>query len=410
MQSITNLAEAELALEPFWPRNIARYAYTLEHIERFMDYVGNPQDKPKSIHIAGTSGKTSTAYYTASLLQQTGKKVGLLTSPHIMGLNERIQINLEPLPEAEFCSELTIFMGLIEKSGILLTFAEILYGFAYWVFARRQVDYIVIEVGMGGLLDATNVITRQDKIAVITDIGLDHVHTLGNTLSEITQHKAGIIKLHNAVFCHAQTQEVMAVIRATCKQRQADLNVVEQDERTPKSLPLFQQRNFSLALEVASRALERDGESPLDEKQILEAAKVHIPARMEVIEVAGKKVILDNAHNQQKFHVLMQSLASEFGDQPIAAMVAFVQTDGRNLEDMLDEIQPFVSHLIATELEDKKHTSRPCEEVLQAYHGPSSEAIADCRQAVDALLKRPEPILLITGSTYLFQGVRPYLK
>src|SRR5690349_5945116 len=112
MQTIRSLAEADLVLEQFWPRNMARHAYTTEHIERFMDYLGKPQDKPRSVHIAGTSGKTSTAYYTAALLQQAGKKVGLLTSPHIESLNERVQINLTPLPEAEFCSELTAFLNL----------------------------------------------------------------------------------------------------------------------------------------------------------------------------------------------------------------------------------------------------------------------------------------------------------
>jgi dihydrofolate synthase/folylpolyglutamate synthase len=412
MRTIRSLAEADLVLEQFWPRNMARYAYTTEHVERFMEYLGNPQDKPRSVHIAGTSGKTSTAYYTAALLQQAGKKVGLLTSPHIESLNERVQVNLTPLPEVEFCSELTIFMGLMEKSGITLTYAEILYGFGYWEFVRQRVDYIVIEVGMGGLLDATNVINRADKVAVITDIGMDHVHVLGETIGEIAAQKAGIIRLHNAVFCHSQGPEVMEQIKTASIQKQADLHVVEQDDRTPKDLPLFQQRNFSLALEAAHFALKKAGDQQLSEVKILEASKIHIPARMEIFERKGKTIILDNAHNPQKLHALAESLLAKFGDrQNIAAMVAFVQTKGRNIDDMMAEIKPMAGHLIITEIPDNKHhTPRPVEEIVAAYDGDNAEVIKDSSMALEALFARPEPILLVTGSMYLMEYIRPTVR
>lgn len=412
MQTIKSLAEVDLVLEQFWPRNMARYAYTTEHIERFMDYLGKPQDKPRSVHIAGTSGKTSTAYYTAALLQQAGKKVGLLTSPHIESLNERVQVNLTPLPEAEFCSELTTFLNLMEKSGVTLTYAEILYGFGYWEFVRQRVDYIVIEVGMGGLWDATNIINRPDKVAVITDIGMDHVHILGETIGEIAAQKAGIIKLHNTVFCHPQGSEVMAQINAASKQKQADLHVVEQDNRTPKDLPLFQQRNFSLALEVASFALERAEGQSLADPQIKEASQIHIPARMEIIERHGKIIVLDNAHNPQKLQALSESLSAKFGkDQDVAAMVAFVQTKGRNVHDMLEAIRPAIKHLIITQIPDNRHhESRPADEIMAAYDSDNAEIIKDCKKALEVLLARPEPVVLITGSMYLMEYIRPVVR
>jgi dihydrofolate synthase/folylpolyglutamate synthase len=391
---------------------MARHAYTTEHIERFMDYLGKPQDKPRSVHIAGTSGKTSTAYYTAALLQQTGKKVGLLTSPHIESLNERVQIDLTPLPEAEFCSELTIFLNLMEKSGIALTYAEILYGFGYWEFVRQRVDYIVIEVGMGGLWDATNVINRPDKVAVITDIGMDHVHILGETIGEIAAQKAGIIRLHNAVFCHSQGAEVMEQIQKASKQKQADLHVVEQDERTPKDLPLFQQRNFSLALEAAGFALRRADDQLLTDAQIKAASRIHIPARMEIIERHGKIIVLDNAHNPQKLQALSESLSAKFGkEQSVAAMMAFVQTKGRNIHDMLEAIRPAIKHLIITQIPDNRHHEpRPAEEVMDAYDGDNAEVIKDCSKALQALLARPEPVVLITGSMYLMEYIRPMVR
>lgn len=412
MQSIRTLAEADLVLEQFWPRNMARFAYTTEHVERAMEFLGNPQDKPRSLHIAGTSGKTSTAYYAAALLQQAGKKVGLLTSPHIEALNERVQVNLTPLPEAEFCSELSIFMNLIEKSGVTLTYAEILYGFGYWEFVRQRVDYIVIEVGMGGLLDATNVINRPDKVAVITDIGMDHVHVLGETIGEIAAQKAGIIRLHNAVFCHPQGREAMEQIEKASVQKQADLHIVEQDDRTPKDLPLFQQRNFSLALEAASFALRKADDQPFTEAQIEAASRTHIPARMEIFDWNGKIIVLDNAHNPQKLHALAESLSAKYGErQNVAAMIAFVQTKGRNIGDMMNEIKSMAGHVIVTEIPDNKHhTPRPAEEVMAAYEGNDAEMIKDSNQALKALLARPEPVLLVTGSMYLMEYIRPLIR
>lgn len=378
-----------------------------------MDSLGNPQNLPKSIHIAGTSGKTSTAYYVAALLMQAGKKVGLMTSPHITTINERVQINLEPLPGQEFCAELTIFMNLIEKSGITLTYAEVLYGFAYWEFARQRVDYIVVEVGMGGLLDATNIITRPDKVCVITDIGLDHTHVLGTTLAEITAHKAGIIRLHNPVFCHRQQAEVMEVVTKRSRKMQADLHVVDQDGRTPQHLPIFQQRNFSLALEAVGFALAREN-TTLSQQQIARAAGTHIPGRMETFTIGSKTIVIDTAHNAQKLHGLCTSIQEQYPGRKIAALVAFIETAGRDAKDMMAELKPVVQHMIITELPPgfKLRKSRDPMELATLAHTlrvPSYQVITDQRAAYQSLLERPEDVLLITGSTYLLEEVRPWL-
>lgn len=377
-----------------------------------MEYVGDPQNKPRSIHIAGTSGKTSTAYYAAALLQQAGKKVGLLTSPHIESINERVQINLQPMPEAAFCSELTIFMNVVEKSAVKLTYAEILYAFGYWEFARERVDYIVIEVGMGGLLDATNVIDRPDKIAVITDIGLDHTNVLGDTIEQIAEHKAGIIRLKNTVFCHPQSRPIMAEIEKSSRQRQADLHVVSQDDRTPTNLPLFQQRNFSLALEAVLFALDRNDHTALSPEQIQLASQVHIPARMEVFNVTGKTVILDNAHNPQKLHALGESLAAQYPGQSMAFLVAFAEGRGRKIEDMVNELVPVSSHMVVTDLPPgtKQRKGLGIEDVLAAYQGESKQGVPDFKAGYQVLLSRPESILVVTGSTYLLEDIRPLVR
>src|SRR5690349_16238782 len=158
MYHFSNLAEAEKALEAFLPSRLPRPAYTLDHILQFMDFIGNPQELPQVIHVAGTSGKTSTAYYAAALLKGAHKRAGILVLPHVMSITERVQIDLKPLDDAVFCSELAVFLSLIDKSGLKLSYAEILYAFAYWEFARQKVEYVVVETGLGGLLDATNVV------------------------------------------------------------------------------------------------------------------------------------------------------------------------------------------------------------------------------------------------------------
>jgi dihydrofolate synthase / folylpolyglutamate synthase len=413
MRPFANFREAETALEPFFPSRLRqRQIYTTDHIRQFMDFVGNPQNIPKSIHIAGTSGKTSTAYYVAALLKQAGKKVGLMVSPHIETINERVQINLVPLPEKEFCQELAGFMQLVKKSGITLSYAEIMYGFAYWEFVRHGAEYIVVETGLGGLLDATNVISRPDKICVITDIGRDHVNTLGESLPEITQHKAGIIQLHNAVFCHRQQAIVMDVIQSACQQKEADLHIVSMEDAYT-SLPHFQRRNFSLALRAVSFALERDGQPALTDIHAAAAAKTHIPARMEIFKVGGKTIILDGAHNPQKLKGLRRAMEESFAGEPVAVLAAFMQGGGRDIQEIIAELAPIANHLIVTTLPERHGTARSGrdpEDVIGVSEQAgifSTEAVANRQAALHTLLGRPEPVLLVTGSFYLMDELRP---
>jgi dihydrofolate synthase/folylpolyglutamate synthase len=417
MQQFRNLKEVEEALQPFQPSKITRFAYTTEHIQRFLEYVGNPQDVPKAIHIAGTSGKTSTAYYAAALLKQAGKRVGLMVSPHAEHLNERVQIDLVPLPEKDFCAEMAIFLETVRKSGIVLTHAELLYAFAYWEFARQNVEYIVIEVGMGGLLDATNVMTRPDKICVITDIGLDHTNVLGGTIKEIAGHKAGIIGLHNVVFFHQQPKEIVDVIRSESKQRQADMHIITRAEKTPpevRFLPLFQQRNFSLAFKAVDFALERDGARRLTSGMMRAAAETYIPSRMERHVIGEKTLILDGAHNAQKLQALAVSLRALFPDSPLSILVGFTGGRGRNTSELataLATLKP--ERVIVTSLQAQEGLPPRVEpaEVVKAFSaaGMQTDLIADQRQACDALVASESHVLLVTGSLYLTGQLKPLL-
>jgi dihydrofolate synthase/folylpolyglutamate synthase len=342
-----------------------------------------------------------------------GKRVGLLTSPHIEHLSERVQIAGEPLSEQEFCAELSLFLQVVERSEVSLTYAEVLYAFAFWEFARKQVEYIVVEVGMGGLNDATNVMTRSDKVNIITDIGLDHVHKLGGTLDKIAEQKAGIIGLHNAVFCYAQAPEVVAQIKRAAQKKQADLYFIEPEpEQGLHFLPLFQQRNATLALRAVQYVLARDDVPALTPHQIQLGAMIRIPGRMEVIQRGDQTIIIDGAHNAQKLEALVASVREKFPDKPVAALVAFVASEGRTANDLAAAIKPLPDYLIGTTFPARQNGWRPsrsADELREAFAAvdvPSWEVIPVLPIAVSTLLKRKEPVLLITGSLYMLEAVK----
>ncbi|HEY8998703.1 MAG TPA: Mur ligase family protein [Candidatus Saccharimonadales bacterium] len=416
---ITNFVDVRRALEPYIARTRVPGAYTLDRQTDLMTFLGNPQDKVHVVHVAGTSGKTSTAYYAAALLTQAGYKTGLTVSPHVDEINERVQINLTPLNEKEFCEDLQTFIGLVEKSGIEPTYFELLVAFAFWEFERRGVEYAVVEVGLGGLVDSTNVVTRKDKVCIITDLGLDHMHILGDTLGEIAAQKAGIIQLRNAVFCYEQSDEAMAPIRTRAKQMQAELRTLTSQtlSRAFDFLPLFQRRNFELSKTAVAFVLERDGKPPLTDAQLLAAAHTKVPARMETLEYKGKTIILDGAHNAQKLHALVASIMQRYPGKKAAALLAFASHGAYRLETAAAELKPIVSHVVATsfhgpQTQDMRDQSVPPELVREACEHAGItvvDVMPKVADAWEALLARPEPILLVAGSFYLMSYVRPLI-
>lgn len=190
-------------------QNIGGQAYKsgLERIQLLCKAIGNPEKQFKSIHIAGTNGKGSTSHFLASILQEAGYKVGLTTSPHLKSFTERIKINGKEIEQALLADFVSKYQDLIEQTQA--SFFETMIALAFWYFAKNEVDIAVVETGMGGRLDATNIILPE--VSVITTIGYDHQQWLGDTLAQIASEKAGIIKPHTPVVVsekQAETQEV----------------------------------------------------------------------------------------------------------------------------------------------------------------------------------------------------------
>jgi dihydrofolate synthase / folylpolyglutamate synthase len=402
---INNFAEANEYLAQFY--GSAPTVYKLDTMRVLMEVLGNPQEKFKAIHVAGTSGKTSTAYYAAALLTAAGYKTGLTVSPHVDEINERAQINMLPTPEGVFCDAFSKFALIIDKSDINPSWFEAMVAFAYWYFAREQVDYAVVEVGLGGLLDGTNVITRPDKVCVITDIGLDHTHILGNTLPEIAAQKAGIIHPGNRVVVNQQTKEVMDVIASYTEKQRADLKIVPDSDELAGELPLFQQRNYKLALMAVELMLKK----PLDEKPKLKAQQTYIPGRMEIVHYKGKTIILDGAHNAQKLSALRDALHVKYPNTPMSCLIAFAEGDTRRLEDALVVLQSIVDYCVATSFvtaKDYIKRSVDPEAISQQANFPLTVE-PDSKKAFAMLMSRSEPLILVTGSFYLLNHIRPLM-
>lgn len=417
MRHITNFTDAKKALTGYVGTG---GIYTLDTMKALMTYLGDPQNALKIIHIAGTSGKTSTSYYVAALLKAAGNTVGLTTSPHIDEVNERVQINLTPLPEGEYIALLSEFLDLIDTSGLQPSYFELLVAFAYWVFKKKKVDYAVIEVGLGGLLDATNVIDRRDKVCVITDIGLDHVAVLGTTLAEIAAQKAGIITPQNTVFVQAQPDVVMDVFQESVGQNAAVLNVIGgsfPDEMSPRyaALPLFQKRNFTLAYAASSFVLQRDNAAPLGPEHLTEALSVYIPARMEIVEYKGKTLVMDGSHNDQKIGALVRAMAAHFNDAETVMLVSFGTLKEPSVRDSLRLLRDLGSTIVITRYTEGQDEARAALDPLiiatLAEDVGFTTVIAeeDPIKALTKFLEIHAPVHLITGSFYLLNNYRQLL-
>lgn len=408
--------EARKVLEKFVPpARKFREAYTLDNMRALMAALGNPQESYRVIHVAGTSGKTSTSYYIASLLSAAGQRTGLTVSPHVSEINERTQINMVPLAEEEYCRELSTFLEIINKLSTKPTYFEVLVAFAYWEFAKQNVDYAVIEVGLGGLLDGTNVITRSDKVCVITDIGLDHMNILGSTIPEIATQKAGIVHAANHVFMYSDVGEAFEVVKNVCESAEAELHhIANIHSRLSEHMPLFQERNWWLAKNVYDYICERDGLKQLTSTELLRTQQQHIPARMELVQIKGdKRILLDGAHNFQKMEALVDSLIDEYPKQKMPVLIAFVSGKSLDIKETLSLVLQVANHIIISGFhsqQDLKKTGISPEKIAKMCNdiGFDSVEVAESpEEAYRMLQMRPENISLVCGSFYLLNHVRP---
>jgi dihydrofolate synthase/folylpolyglutamate synthase len=415
--TIRTIAEAEVALQRYVPLvgELSGKDMVLVRIAPLMKLLSNPEARLQVIHIAGTSGKTSTAYYMAAMLVATDVTVGLTVSPHVDSITERVQINGAPLDDALFCSELALFLELVERAEQPPTYFELMYAFALWEFERRGVDYAVVETGMGGLYDATNVTARPDKVCIITDIGFDHMHILGNSLPEIAAQKIGIVHQDNQVFCYQQVDEVMEVFRAWCSQHAAILNVLSNDNGGGKSdnvvkIADYQLRNWRLAQQVYDFLVVRDGLKTLTSQALQKTQELQIPARMDVRRIAAKTIVMDGAHNAQKMTAFVQSYNKLYPNTKPAILIALKR--GKEYKAVVPLLAQLTNQVIITSFatsQDLPVVSMDPIVLAEAFKEAGVAqvlAVPDHSEAFRQLLALPGKDVIITGSFYLLSQIR----
>lgn len=418
---ISTIKKAEEVLARYVPTVSRLQAnYNLERIKKVMSMLGDPQEKLQVFHVAGTSGKTSTCYYLSSMVLAAGKKVGLTVSPHVDKVSERVQINGQPLDDEKFCSYLAEFIDIIEKFDIDLSYFELIMAFAYWVFAEKEhVDVAVIETGCGGLLDGTNVINNPKKVCIITDIGLDHVHLLGNTISAISSQKAGIIHAENKVYMYSQSHEVDEVFIKKAKDVDAKLTFCDQKNLASEysmhdtDLPLFQRRNWLLAAKVFTNSAEDFGLEQLTSDQLERSLGTYVPARMDYSVLNNVQVIMDGAHNEQKMTAFVDSFIAKYPGQKVPVVLALKHDKDHSA--VLNVLKPIVSKLIVTKFENQQDlptfaesTSALAEKAVSAGY---SEVVSfeNPMDALNHAVSLDKDTVVVTGSFYLISQLRSKL-
>ena len=400
MRDATYFLDELIAHPPEKHDRLAYVAHTLETL-------GSPQNQIPAIHIAGTSGKGSTAYYATSLLNRAGYTTGTLVSPHIASVAERSLINGQPLPEQEYLHYFQAFANLCVAHNLHLSYFEFLTIFSFWLFKKISVDYIIIEVGIGGRLDTTNVIFRSPTVRVITDIGLDHTELLGNTLAEIAQEKAGIIHQNDLVVMNRQTPDVEVVVQQQTDAQHAQLSIASPvNSEFLKILPDFQQRNWTLAYRAVEKRLALD-KKPSPPKEVLEkSVYITIPGRLEKRNVDGVNIIFDVAHNPQKIRALIDSLRKLYPDKKPIFVVAFGQNKQSSIAESLAIIDNLAQLTYATTFSanyGKNHRNMP-PEIIRHVMKSAVEIECNTDKALAKAIKKARQLdtyVVVTGSFYL---------
>jgi dihydrofolate synthase/folylpolyglutamate synthase len=402
-----------LSLELFGMR------FGLDRMHRLMTVLGLPQRRFASIHVVGTNGKSSTVRFCAAILERHGLRTGSYTSPHLGSFRERIEVGEEPVPEADFAATVARVAQAAElvnrtaEPDDQVTQFEALTASAYYELARRGVEVAVIEAGLGGRFDATNVI--PSKVQVITSVGLEHTRWLGPTLKDIAEEKLAVVRDHGTLVTGQLDEESRAVAERIAGDRSATLVAVgpaagDAPARGARfapadlGLPLrapgrFQRGNFAIAAAAAEAFLGR----PLDPAALRAAAReTTIPGRVEIVAYEPLTVY-DGAHNPAGAHALAESLGDVLGDRRPRVAVIGVLED-KDAAAMLAELLPHFDHALYTRSQNPRSLSPgTLVSLAEKLGGPRAETVADPHAAVRrarALAGRGGAVVA-AGSIYL---------
>ncbi len=414
------------------------HKFDLAHMRVLLAALGHPENRFPSVLVAGTNGKGSTAATLASILQASGLKMGLYTSPHLVRINERIRLNGEPIGDDDFA----LLHDVVDRTAERLvgegdlpwhpSFFETLTAMAFEYFARNRPDMVVLEVGMGGRLDATNVV--EPRLSIITDIALDHQKYLGETIAEIAREKAGIIQPGGIVVTLPQLPEAndvigSAILNAGARAVNAvpyvppvspgsDPSTSAQGQRYPLDVggqtiivesPLLgrhQLRNLALAI-AAAEELHNQGTRQITPETIAQGIRqTHWPARFQVVPATADtpEYVLDVAHNPAGAWALRSTLAAAYQEGREITIVFGVMRD-KAVREITEILFPIAQHVIVTHSNNPRSAS-PDEIRQAAARVAAGMDIAEADNVTSALkqarkIAGPGGLIVVTGSIYV---------
>jgi len=405
---------------------IAPERFELERMFDLMEKLGNPQRQYSSIHIAGTKGKGSVAAHCAAALQAAGYKTGLYTSPHLHDFRERIQIDGQMISKGDFIAGIETLKQVIPQVPGLTSY-ELQTALAFWYFKQDKVDCAVVEVGMGGRLDSTNVLTPL--VSVITNISFDHTSILGDTLAEIAGEKGGIIKPGVPVVSAPQKLEALEVLEQLASQQMSEFVLVGRDIQFEslthsldgQSLRVFQDGRDDLTLitrllgrhqaenaVIAYTALQAVTQAglPVSEKAVQKGfSNVRWPGRFEVF-AGAPVVIFDGAHNRYSAKKLSQTMEDYLPSKPVA--LVFGASEDKDIAGMFAELLPNVEYLLLVRADHPRAAAvQDLANLAAGYSCPVSviDSPEDFYRQARDLIGR-DGVILVTGSLYVVGQLR----
>ena len=401
--------------------------FGLDRVLTLLEKMGNPEKKLKYVHIAGTNGKGSTASMTASILQKAGYRTGLYTSPYIYRFHERIQINGQQISDKDLVEITEYVKPLADSMEQSPTEFELVCAIAFEYFVRKQCDIVVLEVGLGGDYDATNVI-ECPEVAVITNIGLDHTDVLGNTLEEIARTKAGIFKEGGDAVIYRGLPSVEQVFEDVCREKHISLKKADFDglrlkahsldgqvfdcgDRKDLVLPLLgdhQLHNASVVLSVVDTLIEKGWN--ISEENIRDGLRdVSWPGRFDIVS-REPLFIIDGGHNPQCLEALVKNIQDYLKDKKVIALTGVLAD--KDYADMYRPVMPLVEKFVCITPDNPRKLE--AEDLAKYLQAKGADAVA-CESTRAGVIKAMElagkdGAVLCFGSLYSIGAIAEALK
>jgi len=394
-----------------------------QRVRKLLDRLGNPQDDHRTIHVAASSGKGTIAMLATQLLLANNRSVGTIMSPHVYDLRERFLVNGQKESKRNVLIALEKIRRVVLQlngEGVYPSYYETVLAVGYLVFSVHKLDYIVVETGFGGRLDGTNHITRKDKVAVLGQIGLDHVDILGDTLEKIAREKAGIVTRYTAAFALEQDSGVNEVFKSRSEEQEAKLTFINGESfRAKQSLNLgslnssfvgnHNYDDLALALSAVQYVAQRDDWKFASESIVNAVIRFQLPGRFEVIKSACREIILDGAHSEQKLAAFVQALKKNYPEMKFS--IVFACARKRNPETLINILKPICNEFVFTKYGALKNDAKRRAYDFTGYKvdGVPSTTMNNAEKVIEYIAQAYASSWLVTGSFFLVSDLGPLL-